>query len=154
LKQGFCLYQTFFPPPTPFERNSTTPSNTSTSNYKFSRFQLLSTRSFSSTSLLLSAHENTISSCLLPGTFNPSKRLYYHHLCGTALSCHLIFSGCRKHRQIPRMGQAQLRPADSQDTPRNLRTVTPVSHTVRTARTSFRWADMEIDTLAESTFLR
>jgi len=30
---------------------------------------------------------------------NSSKRLSYRHLCGTALSCHLIFSGCRKHKQ-------------------------------------------------------
>jgi hypothetical protein len=32
------------------------------------------------------------------GTSNPSPRLYYLLSRGTALSCHLIFSGCRRHR--------------------------------------------------------
>jgi hypothetical protein len=86
------------------------------------------------------------------GTFNPPKRLLYHHWCGTALSCHLIFWGCRKQL---RMGQVQLRPAYFLDMLPNPRPAIQASLMVPTARTNSQWEDMEIDILAaEPTFLR
>ena len=83
---------------------------------------------------------------------NPSKRLFYHPSCGTALSCHLIFSGCRSHSRTSRMGLAHQPPADFQDMPRSLQTAILGSPMVHIAQTL--WADMGKDIrVAERTFL-
>lgn len=95
-----CLYRTFFTPA--FHDYSDNPTNLHTYSQDLSLCLLEICLPVLVQLLHLDQLSNLpFSTCyFVPySAHNPSKRLFYRNLCGTAQSCRLIYSGCRKHKQ-------------------------------------------------------